>query len=61
VAGVQLRRQGIPADRVDEAVRLYGDGWSCQRLAERYGCDAETVRQALKRRTVRLRSPWERP
>jgi hypothetical protein len=27
------------------AERLYGEEWSCQRLAERYGCDDETVRQ----------------
>ena len=41
-------------------IRLYGDGWSCQRLAERYGCDDETVRQSLKRLGVRRRKPWER-
>jgi DNA-binding CsgD family transcriptional regulator len=60
-AGVRLHRQGIPADRLDEALQLYGDGWSCQRLAERYACDAETVRQALKRASDRLRRVWERP
>ena len=59
-AGVALRRQGVPADRLDEAVRLYAEGWSCQRLAERFDCDDETVRQALKRTGVQLRSPWER-
>jgi DNA-directed RNA polymerase specialized sigma24 family protein len=51
---------GIPTERLDEVIRLYGDGWSCQRLAERYGCDDETVRQSLKRMGVRLRKPWER-
>src|SRR5689334_20034456 len=25
------------------AVRLYGEGWSCQRLAERYGGNATTA------------------
>ncbi len=59
-AGVALRRQGVPAEMLAEAVRLYGNGWSLQRLAERYGCDDETVRQALKRAGVKLRSPWER-
>jgi hypothetical protein len=59
-AGVELRRQGIPTGRLDEAVRLYGEGWSLQRLAERYGCDDETVRQALKLAGIRLRAPWER-
>jgi DNA-binding CsgD family transcriptional regulator len=60
-AGVQLRRQGVPEASLDEAICLYNDGWSCQRLAERYGCDAETVRQALKRFGITLRTPWERP
>ena len=30
-AGVPLRRQGIPADRLAEAIKLYGEGWSGQR------------------------------
>jgi lambda repressor-like predicted transcriptional regulator len=60
-AGVALRRQGVPAEQIDEAIRLYGEGWSCQRLAERYGCNDETVRQALKRAGVALRAAWERP
>lgn len=59
-AGVVLRRQGVPEDKLHEAIQLYGEGWSCQRLAERYGCDDETVRQTLKRAGVRLRAPWER-
>jgi DNA-directed RNA polymerase specialized sigma24 family protein len=59
-AGVQLRRQGVPDPLLDEAIRLYNDGWSCQRLVERYTCDAESVRQALKRARVPLRAPWER-
>ncbi len=59
-ADVSLRLQGVPANRIEEAVRLYGEGWSCERLAERYNCDDETVRQALKLAGVRLRAPWER-
>jgi DNA-directed RNA polymerase specialized sigma24 family protein len=59
-AGVYLRRQGVPDSQVDEAIRLCSDGWSCQRLAERYGCDTETIRQTLKKSRVRLRKPWER-
>jgi uncharacterized protein YjcR len=43
-----------------EAVRLYGEGWSLQRLAERYGCDPETVRQQLRSSGVQMRKPWER-
>ncbi len=59
-SGVELRRQGIPSERIDEAVRLYGEGWSLQRLAERYRCDDETVRTYLRRAGVRIRWPWER-
>jgi hypothetical protein len=59
-AGVTLRRQGVPVERLDEAARLYAAGWSCQRLAECYGCDAETVRQALRHAGVVLRAPWDR-
>jgi len=55
LAGVPLRRQGIPPDRLLEAVRLYGEGWSCQRLGERYGCNAETVRQTLKSAGLTMR------
>jgi hypothetical protein len=61
LSGVELRRQGVPANRVDEAIRLYTEGWSCERLAERYDCDDETVRQSLKRAGVTLLRPWERP
>ena len=57
-AGVKLRYHGISADRIDDVVRLYGEGWSCQRLAERYKCDNETVRQALTHAGLALRLPW---
>ncbi len=56
----ELRRQGMSDDQIVEVMRLYAEGWSCQRLAERYDCDDETVRQSLKRSGVVLRRPWER-
>ena len=59
-AGITIRQRGIPLDRLDEAIRLYVEGWSCQRLGERFDCDDETVRQTLKRLGVQLRKPWER-
>ncbi len=59
-AGAELRWQGVPTERISEAVRLYGDGWSCQRLAERYRCDDETVRQVLRRAGVQMRPSWQR-
>ncbi len=58
--GTELRRQGLSDQQLGEAMRLYGNAWSLQRLAERYECDAETVRTYLKRAGVRLRRPWER-
>ncbi len=32
-AGVELRRQGLCEEQLTEAGRLYGEGWSLQRLA----------------------------
>ena len=60
-AGIQLRRQGIQTELLEEAATLYARGWSCRRLAERYGCNSETVRQALMHAGVKMRAPWERP
>ena len=58
---VELRRQGITAVALPEVIQLYvAEGWPCQRLAEHFDCDAETVRQALKRAGVMMRKPWER-
>ena len=59
-ADIQLRRQGVPDTLLVEARCRCTDGWSSQRLAERYGRDAQTVRQTLNRAGVRLRAPWER-
>ncbi len=57
---VHLRRQGVPDDDLAEAARLYGEGWSCLRLADRYDCAGETIRQALIQAGTQLRAPWER-
>lgn len=59
-AGVEVRRQGLSEEQLDEAVQLYIKDWSLQRLAERYGCDVETVRSNLKDTAARMRKPWER-
>jgi DNA-directed RNA polymerase specialized sigma24 family protein len=55
--GVPLRRQGISNIELPEVMRLYLAGWSCQRLADRFECDDETVRQRLKTAGVVLRRP----
>ena len=58
---VELRRQGITDVALPEVIHLYvAEGWSCQKLALRFNCDDESVRQALKRAGIKLRKPWER-
>jgi len=58
-AGVPVRHRGIPVERLDEVVSLYYEGWSCLRIAKYFGCNAETVRQALIRSGTTLRKRWD--
>jgi len=58
-AGVKIRRQGLDWEQLAEAVRLYDEGSSCQRLGERFGVDHGTVWRALKLAGVVMRRPWE--
>lgn len=58
--GVDLRQRGLTNAQVAEACRLYSDGWSLARLAERYGVDDMTVRRYLLLAGVVIRSPYER-
>jgi hypothetical protein len=57
--GVDLRRRGLCGAQVAEACRLYPNGWSLARLAERYGVDDMTVRRYLLQAGVVMRSPHE--
>jgi len=59
-AGICLRRKGLSEAQVIKSIELYAKGWSCQRLAEQFGCDDGTIWQALRRNRVVLRAPWER-
>ena len=59
-AGVGMRNQGLNQGDLGRATALYENGLSLARVAEHVDCDAETVRQALKRAGVALRKPWER-
>jgi hypothetical protein len=59
-AGIEVRKRGILPERLDEVIRLYGEGWSCQQLADRFKCHDETVRQSLIRRGIVIRRAWER-
>jgi hypothetical protein len=40
-------RRGVVQRRIDEAVALYGDGWSLAGIGQRYGVYPSTVRDAL--------------
>jgi DNA invertase Pin-like site-specific DNA recombinase len=42
-------------EQIDEAVRLYQDGWSLARIGERMGVNDMTVWRRLQERGVRMR------
>jgi hypothetical protein len=49
--GVEIRQRGVPAGKLDEAIQLYREGWSCWRLAKHYDyyrLADEHVRQLLE-------------
>jgi hypothetical protein len=52
---VPLRRQGLSMDQVALGSRLYAEGLSLVRVAERFGCDAEAEGQAFIRAGVPVR------
>jgi DNA-directed RNA polymerase specialized sigma24 family protein len=55
------RSRSLTPEKIDEAVALYAQGWSCQRIGERFGRHYSTIWLALKARGVQLRQPWDRP
>jgi hypothetical protein len=58
--GVELRQFGLSDEQVDEACRLYPEGWSLARLAQRNDVTDMTVRPYLLLAGVVMRSPHER-
>lgn len=58
--GVPLRRAGVPPGEEAEVIRLYRDGRSLVRLAEKFGCNLSTVQRVLIEAGVARREPWER-
>jgi hypothetical protein len=58
--GVEPRQVGLTDMEVAEACRLYPEGWSLARLADRYDVDDMTVRRYLLLAGVKMRSPHER-
>jgi DNA-binding CsgD family transcriptional regulator len=57
---VNMRGQGVRAERLQEAIELYSSGLSLKTVAAQLDCSAETLRQALLRAGVTLRARWER-
>lgn len=47
-SGVERRRRGLAREQVDEAAKLYGDGWSLARVGRHFGVNGETVRVAFQ-------------
>lgn len=61
-AAIPLRSRHVPSeDQIAEAVQLYGNGWSLQRIGNKLGFGAETIRQHIRRRGVARRHPWDHP
>lgn len=54
-AGVQMRRQPMTPEQVDEAGRLYVGGLSLSQVSERIGAHQDTIRLALLRAGMTLR------
>lgn len=54
--GVELRLTGLSNAQVAEACRLYPEGWSLARLADRYSVNDMTVRRYLLLAGVAMRS-----
>lgn len=58
---VTMRGQGLPADQLSEATRLYiQEGWPLRKIGPHLNCSADAVRLGLLRSGVMLRKPWER-
>ena len=47
---IPMRRTGLSADQVDEAVRLHENGWSTAQIAEHLDSAQRTVQRTVQRR-----------
>jgi hypothetical protein len=54
-AGVEIRRQRLGVQEIEEATRLYASGLSLAKIGVRFGVDHTTLRRQLLRRGVRMR------
>ncbi|MFD6677755.1 helix-turn-helix domain-containing protein [Rhodococcus zopfii] len=54
-ADVPIRYQGMSPEQIDEAARLYVDGWSLGRIGDKLGVDHGTVWRRLREHGVKMR------
>lgn len=54
------RPRSLTEAEIAEAIELYEQGWSCQRIGDCFGRDHGTIWLALKSAGVQLRRPWDR-
>lgn len=60
--GVETRWKRLTEGDVNEAERLYTQGWSLARVGERLGVSDDAVRLRLLKRGVQMRDPhWREP
>lgn len=57
---VKLRNTGLTPEQIDEAVRLYANGWSLARIGHRFSADGKTVWSRLTERGVKMRDAHDR-
>jgi len=53
--GVKTTHPGLSPAQINEAIQLYGEGWSLARVGERLGVTARTVQLRLRERGVAMR------
>jgi hypothetical protein len=58
--GVDTTPPGLDLDDLPIAVKLYQEGWSLAKIAERFDTSSNTVRKSLRETGVVMRRPWER-
>ncbi|MFF3566900.1 hypothetical protein ACFYXQ_03865 [Nocardia jiangxiensis] len=59
--GVPMRRKGLSAEQIDDAIHLYSLGWSLARVGQHLGADPTTVLAKLRQRGIPTRDAHGRP
>jgi hypothetical protein len=58
---VPMRRRGLSAEQIDDAIHLYNLGWSLSRIGQRLRVDPTTVLTKLRQRGIPTRDNHGRP